>query len=201
MARGVDTEISHCPYRISLRSIHLQEKLYRGAAEEIRRGLFESQRRLEQSIRESESIGELDLPRTAGSAVGEAVSEMEQGAKRSSVWGSNGWLKLPQRAIELARDLQHAEAVATEQFGMQPSKGRAEYEGDAKNQRDRLQSVVGQRLELAFGIAALRPMFTGVQEAMLESPVLGEIAPGIVFQPPAIMSELPHQPDGEAFRF
>src|SRR5208283_2335984 len=37
-------EISHCLYRISLRSIHLQEKLYRGAAEEIRRGLFESQR-------------------------------------------------------------------------------------------------------------------------------------------------------------
>ena len=110
----VVTEISHCLYRISLRSIHLQEKLYRGAAEEIRRGLFESQRRLEQSIRESESIWGQDLPRTAGSAVGEAVSEMEQGAKRSSVWGSNGRLKLPQRAIELARDLQHAEAVATE---------------------------------------------------------------------------------------
>ena len=56
---------------------------------------------------------------------------------------------------------------------MQPSKGRAEHEGDAKNQRDRLQAVVGQRLELAFGIAALRPMFTSVQKAMLESPVLG----------------------------
>jgi hypothetical protein len=126
---------------------------------------------------------------------------MEQGAKRSSVWGSNGRLKLPQRAIELMRDLQHAEAVATEQFGVQPSKDRAEYEGDAKNQRDRLQSVVGQRLELAFGIAALRPMFTSMQEAMLESPVLGEIAPGIVFQPPAIMSELAYQPDGKGFRF
>jgi hypothetical protein len=111
---GGSPEISHCLYRISLRSIHWQEKLYRGAAEEIRRGLFESQRRLEQSIRESESIWGQDLPRTAGSAVGEAVSEMEQGAKRSSVWGANGRLQLPQRAIELARDLQHAEAVATE---------------------------------------------------------------------------------------
>ena len=84
---------------------------------------------------------------------------------------------------------------------MQPSKGRAEYEGDAKNQRDRLQSVVGQRLELAVGIAALRPMFTSMQEAMLESPVLGEIALGIVFQSPAIASELAHQPDGKGFRF
>ncbi|HJY92206.1 MAG TPA: hypothetical protein VJ255_18110 [Candidatus Acidoferrum sp.] len=83
---------------------------------------------------------------------------------------------------------------------MQPSKDRAEHEGDAKNQRDRLQAVVGQRLELALCIAALRPMFTGMLEAMLESPVLGEIAPGIVFQQPAIMSELAHQPDGEGFR-
>src|ERR1700719_2097670 len=113
---------------------------------------------------------------------------MEQRCKRSSVWGSNRRLKAPQRAIELTRDLQHAESVATKQFGVQASKSRAEYEGDAKNQCDRLQSVVGQRLELAFGIAALRPMFTGVQEAMLESPVFGEIAPGIIFQQPALMT-------------
>jgi hypothetical protein len=84
---------------------------------------------------------------------------------------------------------------------VQTSKSRAEYEGDAKNQRDRLQSVVGQRLELAFGIAALRTMFTGMQEAMLESLVLGEITPGIVFQPPAIMSELSYLPDGKGFCF
>ena len=42
-------------------------------------------------------------------------------------------------------------------------------------------------------------MFTGMQEAMLESPVLGEIAPGIVFQQPAIMSELSYLPDGKGF--
>ena len=48
--------------------------------------------------------------------------------------------------------------------------------------------MVGQGLELALRIAALRPMFTGMQEAMLESPVLGEIAPGIVFQQPAFMT-------------
>src|SRR3974390_129228 len=126
---------------------------------------------------------------------------MQQGAKRSSVWGSNGRLQAPQRAIELTRDLQHAESVAAEQLGVQPSKSRAEYEGDAKNQRDRLQAVVGQRLELAFGIATLGPMFTGMQEAMLESPMLGKVAPGIVFQQPAIMTELAHQPDGKGFRF
>jgi hypothetical protein len=97
--------------------------------------------------------------------------------------------------------LRHAESVAAEQIGVQPSKGRTEYEGDAKDQRDRLQSVVGQRLESAFGIAALRPMFTGMQEAMLESPVLGEIRPGVIFQQPAIMSELAPQADGKGFRF
>ena len=35
---------------------------------------------------------------------------------------------------------------------------------------------------------------------MLESPVLGGIAPGIVFQLPAIMTQFSHPPDGEGFR-
>ena len=62
----------------------------------------------------SETVLGQGLPRTAESAVGEAVSEMEQGAKRSSVWGSNGRLQAPQRAIELTGDLQNAESVAAE---------------------------------------------------------------------------------------
>ena len=74
---------------------------------------------------------------------------LSKSAKRSSVWGTNGRLKAPQRAIELARDFQHAATVAAEQFGVQPGRARAQYEGEAKDQRDRLQSVVGQRLELA----------------------------------------------------
>jgi len=98
-----------------------------------------------------------------------------------SVWGTNGRLKAPQRTVELARNLEHAEPVAAEEFGVQSSKGRAEQESDAKNPCDRHQAAVGQWLKLALRIATLRPMFTGMQEAMLKGPVLGEIAPPIVF--------------------
>src|SRR5271156_1646363 len=55
------------------------------------------------------------------------LAKWSKGAKRSSVWGSNRRLKAPQRAIELTRDLQHAESVAAKQFGVQASKSRAEY--------------------------------------------------------------------------
>ena len=41
----------------------------------------------------------------------------------SSVWGTNRWLKAPQRAVELARNLEHAEPVAAEEFRVQSSKG------------------------------------------------------------------------------
>jgi hypothetical protein len=70
-------EISQWSYRISLRSSYLQKKLDRGPGEEIRRGLFECQRRFGQSIWESKTVLGEGLPRTAESAVREDVSEIE----------------------------------------------------------------------------------------------------------------------------
>jgi hypothetical protein len=55
----------------------LQKKLDRGPGEEIRRGLFECQRRFGQSIWESKTVLGEGLPRTAESAVREDVSEIE----------------------------------------------------------------------------------------------------------------------------
>jgi hypothetical protein len=74
-------EISHFPYRISLRSLHLQEKPCRGPAKEIRRGLFRSRRSFGQLIRGSETVLGNGLPRTAESAVGEEISDMEPRCK------------------------------------------------------------------------------------------------------------------------
>src|ERR1700730_6030426 len=72
---------------------------------------------------------------------------------------------------------------------MPQDESRAQGEGDQENQGDRRKTVVGNEFPLSARLGAFGAVATGVEEAMLESPMLGEIHPAIVFQLPAVVAE------------
>jgi len=111
--------------------------------------------------------------------------------------GADGGLELPQGAVELPGDFAQAGVVAAEQFGVQEGEGGKQGEADAEDQGDDRQSVVGHRL----GTGAIAgPVTAGMQKAVRERPVLGEVIPSIVLDFPAAVPQLPDQGAGEDLR-
>jgi hypothetical protein len=100
--------------------------------------------------------------------------------------------------MQLAGDFDEGRVVDANDLGMQQREGRGQGKSQAPNQRDGGQSAIGHRFPLAGSGKRLGPMFTGMQEAMLEGPVLGEVVPAVVFVLPTQMPEEPHLPRGES---
>ncbi len=63
------------------------------------------------------------------------------------------------------------EVVTASQFGMPQDEGRAQAEGDQKNEGDGRQALVGDEFSLPRGVRAFGAVTAGVEETMLEGPV------------------------------
>jgi len=77
----------------------------------------------------------------------------------------------------LPGDFAQAGMVAAEQFGVPEGKGGKQGEADTEDQGDDRQSAVGHRLGAG---AVSGPVAAGMEEAVRERPVLGEVVPSIV---------------------
>lgn len=90
--------------------------------------------------------------------------------------GSAGWgLHLLERAVQSASHLDQGRTAAPDDLGIQQAEGGAQSEGQARDERDRGQTTVGHQLPLAGRGNLLGPLLTGMQESVLEGPVLAEI--------------------------
>jgi len=90
---------------------------------------------------------------------------------------ARGRAHLPEGAIQLAGDLDPGRLITADDLGMQQGEGRREGERQAANQGDRRQAAVRYGLALAGRGQPVGPVFAGMQEAMFEGPMLGEVVP------------------------
>ena len=115
----------------------------------------------------------------------------------ASSWSADaGWV-FPQRAVKLASDLQIAQIITPKNLRMQQDERGTQHEGQAENESDGGQAVVGHQLPLTGSQHYFGAVLTGVKEVMLESPVLSEIIPAIILQLPPVMPELANLRGGE----
>ena len=114
-------------------------------------------------------------------------------------WRPNRRLKLPERAIDLAGDLAQTQPILAKQFGVQQGKGGDQRKRQAQDRQYPHQAVVGNKARRSAGRAVLRPMFTGVQEPVLERRVLGEVIPAAVLVLPAVVSQSADRRCGNAW--
>ena len=78
--------------------------------------------------------------------------------------------------------------VAPDEFGMPDDEGRTQSESDQENQSDGGQALIRNRLQLACSIDLVGAVLSGMQEAVLERPVLGQVHPAVVLIFPAAMA-------------
>ena len=81
------------------------------------------------------------------------------------------------------------EMVTANQLGMPPDESRAPGEGHQQNQGDRRQTLVGDPFSLSGSVAAFGAVAASMEEALLESPMRGEIHPAVVLLFPAVVAE------------
>lgn len=81
---------------------------------------------------------------------------------------------------------------------MAVSKSGTQRKGQQENQSDGGQTPIGYRLALALIGGGLGTVPAGVQKAVFESPVLGQIIPAIVLQLPAVMTQAANLGRGES---
>ena len=89
------------------------------------------------------------------------------------------------------------EVVTARQLGMPQDKSRAQAEGNQQNQGDRRQTLVGDEFPLSGRVGAFGAVATGVEEALLEGPVFGQIHPAVVLVLPAVVAEAADDRSGE----
>ena len=94
-----------------------------------------------------------------------------------------------ERTAQLSSDFNGGQPVTPNELGMTLGECRRQGEGQQHDESDGGQTTVGDRLSLAVVGDRLGTMPAGVQETVLESPILGEIIPAVVFLFPAIMTE------------
>jgi len=82
---------------------------------------------------------------------------------------------------------QAREVVTPDKFGMPQEESRAQGEDDQENQGHGGQTMVGHQFSSA-GLLAFGAVAAGMEKAVLEGPMFGEIHPAIVFQLPAIVA-------------
>jgi len=80
------------------------------------------------------------------------------------------------------------EVVTANQLRMQPDESRAPGEGHQQNQGDRRQTLVGDPFSLSGSVAAFGAVAASMEEALLESPMRGEIHPAVVLLFPAVVA-------------
>src|SRR5450755_2704077 len=81
---------------------------------------------------------------------------------------------------------------------MAMNESRTESEGQQENESDCGESYVGDRLAFTtFG--GLGAVATGVEEAVFEGPVLGQIVPAVILLFPAVMAKSSYQRGGKGW--
>ena len=105
-----------------------------------------------------------------------------------------------QGAVQLVGYFDGRQAITAIELGVAQGESRAQGEGQQEDERDGGQPTVRNRLAPALGRTLARTVAAGVQKAMLESPVLGEIIPPVVLLFPARMAESAHEPGGKGLR-
>lgn len=124
--------------------------------------------------------------------VASRVVDVEGNKRPASVGSSNGRLKLPQGAIDLAGNLDQCQPVAPEDLRMQEGEDRKQGEGQAEDERHGRQPSIRYRLGRALSAMPFRTLLTGMEKPMLGGPILGQITPAVVFVLPAVVSESAH---------
>ena len=128
-------------------------------------------------------------PAANGGQAGRYSVQLKRRDRHRSGWGSNRGWRLRDTTMQLGGHGEGREVVTANQLGMPPDESRAPGEGHQQNQGDRRQTLVGDPFSLSGSVAAFGAVAASMEEALLESPMRGEIHPAVVLLFPAVVAE------------